>query len=90
MVKGVSKRIIIVKSPDTRLFEQAIFIVRDGVISSGVSADDVLREAERVASASVRRNVRVRRGLYAIPAPIFAGVGAAVTAAAWIISAVIR
>ena len=28
MVKGVSRRVIVVKSPDPRLFEQAIFLLR--------------------------------------------------------------
>ena len=28
MVKGVSRQVIVVKSPDPQLFEQAIFILR--------------------------------------------------------------
>ena len=29
MVKGISKQVIVVHSPDPKLFEQAIFIVRN-------------------------------------------------------------
>ena len=29
MVRGTSRRVIVVESPDTNLFEQAIFIVRN-------------------------------------------------------------
>lgn len=29
MVKGISRRVVVVDSPDQRFFEQAIFIVRN-------------------------------------------------------------
>ena len=29
MVKGVTRQVIVVKSPDPKLFEQAIFIMRE-------------------------------------------------------------
>ena len=29
MVKGISRRVVVVESPDQRYFEQAIFIVRN-------------------------------------------------------------
>lgn len=48
MVKGVARRVIVVKSPDPRLFEQAIFIVKeDAFTKGGVSAEQVLQEAKR-------------------------------------------
>lgn len=55
VVKGLSHRVIIVKSPDKRYFEEAIFIVRDDVFL-GVGADRsaVLREARQVAERYVR------------------------------------
>ena len=49
MVKGVSKRVVVVKSPDPRYFEEAIFIVREGANLAGIGADEVLKEAEEVA-----------------------------------------
>jgi len=45
MVKGVSRRVVVVR-PDTQdIFEQAIFLIRD----YNVSHNDVVREACRVA-----------------------------------------
>lgn len=41
MVKGISKRVVIVRPEDDRFFEQAFFIVREG---RGTSTD-ALREA---------------------------------------------
>jgi len=50
MVKGVSRRVIVVDSPDPQLFEQAIFIVRnDAFAREGVTSDQVVSEACRVA-----------------------------------------
>ena len=37
LVKGVSRRVVVVKSPDPKLFEQAIFIVREEEKPLGVS-----------------------------------------------------
>lgn len=56
MVKGVTRRVIVVRQPDPRLFEQAIFIVKEDALGrDGVSADMVLAEARRVAGGYVRR-----------------------------------
>lgn len=41
MVKGISKRVVIVNPEDNRFFEQAFFIVREGREATG----DALREA---------------------------------------------
>ena len=35
MTKGTSRRVIVVDSPDTGLFEQAIFILKDEALRSG-------------------------------------------------------
>ena len=46
MIKGVSRRVIVVKSPDRRFFEEAIFIVKEGAIGTGgVTAEQVVEEA---------------------------------------------
>ena len=46
MVKGISRQVIVVHAPDPKLFEQAIFILKD--TAQGVSEDALLKEAERV------------------------------------------
>lgn len=45
MVKGVSRRVVVVEPDNRALFEQAIFLVRDHTVSQG----EVLREACRIA-----------------------------------------
>jgi len=50
LVKGTSRRVIVVDSPDPKLFEQAIFIVRNDAFSQeGVTPQQVLGEACRIA-----------------------------------------
>ena len=45
MVKGITRQVILVKSPDPKLFEEAIFIVKEEALArEGVSADQVIRE----------------------------------------------
>ncbi len=81
MVKGVSRRVIMVKSPDPKIFEEAIFIVKEDVLKKGgTSARDVLREAQRVANEYVKSNMHQKTSRFPrIPAPIFAIVGAVLT-----------
>ncbi len=49
MVKGISRRVVVVESPDQRYFEQAIFIVRNDAAGEGVTARELVEEAQRVA-----------------------------------------
>ena len=55
VVKGTSKRVVVVKSPNPRFFEQAIFILREDAGEKGGA--DVLREAQRVADDYVKNYV---------------------------------
>ena len=57
MVKGISKRVVMVKSPPGEMFEQAIFIVKDEALQNGrLSGDTILKEACRVANGYLRRS----------------------------------
>ena len=47
MVRGVSRRVIVVKPEQPELFEQAIFLVRDYNAPRG----DMVREACRIANS---------------------------------------
>ena len=49
MVKGISRRVVVVDSRDQRYFEQAIFIVRNDAAGEGVTAQALVEEARRVA-----------------------------------------
>lgn len=84
MVKGVARRVIVVKTPDRRLFEQAIFIVKEDAFSKeGVTAEQVLAEAQRVADGYVRRNSKLGKRLLRIPPPAYAAAGAIAATAVW-------
>ena len=86
VVKGTSKRIVVVKSPDPRVFEQAIFIVREDFLHRrGAEPKHVLREAQEVADEYVRAAVAAPRSfLSRIPPFVFAIVGALLVAGAWL------
>ena len=74
MVKGTSRRVIVVDSPDTELFEQAIFIVRNEVLSErGVTAQMLVDEACRVAKNCSRASPTGRRGLLRRLSPLLYG-----------------
>lgn len=51
VIKGTAHRIIVVKSPDTRLFTEAVFVVRDDIFRDGVSEKELMRQAEEAAKA---------------------------------------
>lgn len=55
MVKGITKQVIVVKTPVSGMFEQAIFILGDNVTdASSVDADGILSEACAIADDYVR------------------------------------
>ena len=86
VVKGVSKRIIVVDSPDPRIFEKAIFIVREeSAGQTGVSESELLRQARQAAGGALRPGEKEPgRLLPALRGALFAVAGAAATALAWI------
>ena len=45
MVKGTSRQVIVVHAPEEKLFDQAIFILRDGAVGEGISDEALLKEA---------------------------------------------
>lgn len=55
MVKGVARRVIMVKSPDPKLFDEALFLLREEALLRG-SEDQVLKEAQQVANQYLHRN----------------------------------
>lgn len=76
MVKGISRQVILVHSPDTQLFEQAIFILKDN--SDGITDDMLLREAKRIINTPAKRK--------SWTGPVWAFVGAVVTGLIWLIT----
>ena len=80
MVKGVSRRVIVVDSPDPNLFEQAIFILRS---DGGVSQQQVVDQAEAVAKRYARTHgLRTVRRFHMTP-PLWVALGSALIGAVW-------
>ena len=79
MVKGISRQVILVHSPDKKLFEQAIFILRED--AQEVTEETLLKEAERA--------IRFPQVKAKWCGPLWAAGGAAVTGLAWIITAIV-
>lgn len=90
MVRGTSRRVIVVESPDTNLFEQAIFIVRNDALSKdGVTAQQLVDEACRVARSYTRTH-GVRRPLLRVNSPVFWGAaGALGIALIWLLTSLL-
>ena len=86
MVKGISRQVILVQRPDQKLFEQAIFIIREDYAGeNGMSDQDILREARKAANRYLGGKRRsTGRAMASIRAPLYAAAGAAATGLAWI------
>ena len=83
MVQGVSRQVIVVRSPDPRLFEQAIFIVKENAFGGGVSADAVVQGAQRVASGYIRRSARSKGSRGPLPPLFYLLLGAVLSSGIW-------
>ena len=84
MVKGVSKQVIVVHSPEPRLFEQAIFILREDV--QGVTDEALLQEAQQAIRAPLGDGKRRKLYLYG---PVWACAGAMLTGLVWLITSLL-
>ena len=80
MVKGISRQVIVVQSPDPKLFEQAIFILRDG--QKGISDEALLKEAKRLIGS--RRQSKQYK--YSLSGPAWAVAGCFITSIIWILA----
>lgn len=87
LVKGTNRRVIVVRSPDPKLFEEAIFVLREDGKTPG-DADLVMKEASRAAGdflkkcgvPGVRRRSAARSIVFAAACLLMAGLA---MAAAW-------
>lgn len=80
MVKGISKQVIVVHSPDPKLFEQAIFILKEDAVRNGFSEESLLKEAQQaVKNNSSQSKIRRRNRSRAI----WIGIGAIAASTIW-------
>lgn len=83
VVKGLTRKVIIVKSPDPKIFEQAIFIVRDDYLSTqGVGQKELLRQA-REAANDYAGNPGGKCGRIRVPPVALTVLGAGAASAIW-------
>ena len=83
MVKGVTRRVILVDPPDRKRFEKAIFILKDG---DSESAEALLLQAREIASETMDGGKRARQR----PPGLWLLAGAAFTGALWLLVSLIR
>ena len=80
MVKGVSRQVIVVHRPDPKLFDQAIFILKDEAVGQGITEEALLKEAQQVI-----RGPHKKKKLY-LYGPVWACGGALATGLAWLLT----
>ena len=82
MVKGISRQVIVVQAPEPKLFDQAIFILKENM-GEGITDEALLKEAQRVIQGS-EKGVRKRHiWLYGA---FWAAAGTLTTGLAWLMT----
>ena len=83
MVKGISRQVIVVNAPDQKLFEQAIFILKDEAVGQGITDEMLLKSADKLLRGSHNSK---KPGLF-LYGWVWACAGALVTGILWLITA---
>lgn len=78
MVKGITKQVIVVHSPEPKLFEQAIFILKEDAVGEGITDEILLKEAKK--AINQRDMPKVMSG------PVWACMGAGATGLVWLLT----
>ena len=82
VVKGISRQVIVVHSPDQKLFDQAIFILKDDAVKDGVTDEMLLKSANKLLN-SASPNKKLPLTSYGA---VWACAGALVTGLAWFLT----
>lgn len=85
MVKGISRQVIVVHSPDPKLFDQAIFILKDEAVEQGITDEALLKEAQQV----IRSQGSGRKRKLYLYGPVWACGGALITGFLWLLTAML-
>ncbi len=83
MVKGISRQVIVVQAPEPKLFEQAIFILKDDAVRDGVTDEALMREAQLAIRDAEKPGKR--RGFYLYGA-VWAAMGSLATGFVWLLT----
>ena len=82
MVKGISRQVIVVHAPEPKLFEQAIFILKEDAIGQeGVTDEALMKEAKRLMGTSTGKKPKL-----SAYGPVWACGGAVVTGLVWLLT----
>lgn len=89
VVKGTNRRVIVVKSPDPRIFDEAIFVIKEEYMKRGGSMEQMLEEARQAAGEYLKKNTSPRR--FSILHPkrrntFLAAAGAVMAGVAWVLA----
>lgn len=83
MVKGISRQVIVVQSPEPELFEQAIFILKDDAVGEGITDEQLLKEAK----LAIRTGGKMEKGRrFYLYGAAWASGGALLTGIAWLLT----
>ncbi len=90
MVKGSTRQVILVKSPDPKLFEEAIFIVREEALKrEGVTAEAAIAQAKQAADTYLRCGRLEQRSSVISPA-LWAVGGGLISSLCWGVAVCVR
>lgn len=81
MVKGISRQVIVVQAPEPKLFEQAIFILKEDM-GEGVTDDLLLKEAQK----AIHGNLQSKKKHFYLYGAFWAVGGALLTGLAWLLT----
>ena len=83
MVKGISRQVIVVQAPDPKMFEQAIFILKEDAVGEGITDDALLKEAQQAIRGYDKQSKKRHFYLYGA---VWAAGGAILTGMAWLLT----
>lgn len=83
MVKGISRQVIVVHAPDPKLFEQAIFILKDDAVGEGITGEVLMKQAQQAIRGCDRQGKK--RHLYLYGA-VWAAGGSLLTGLIWLLT----
>ena len=86
MANGISRRVVVVDSPDPQIFEQAIFIIRNDAVSGtgGAPSQQVVDQAIRIARNYAHTHSAPPGGKRGAPPWLWSLAGAAAIGLVWL------